>query len=273
MTTRPAAPDTQELPNAAGMYDYFLGGTANTALDRAAAERVKAVFPEVEETAWANRGFLQRAVKRLAEEWRIRQFIDLGAGLPTQRATHEVAAEVIEGVRVVYVDNDPTVIARGKQLLADTPGATVIGADIRDSSAVLEHPDTRRLIDFTQPVGLLAVAVVQWIPHQEDPWGLIASYLKPLASGSYLTMSIPTRDKQAERLTRPIGELYRGTSTPGYNHTRAEAERYFTGLDIVAPYPGAVPAVTYVGLWGAEDPVAADDDAARWVYAAVARKP
>jgi hypothetical protein len=255
------------------MYDYYLGGTANTALDRATAERVKSVFPEVVETAWANRGFLQRAVKRMSQEWRIRQFIDLGAGLPTQRATHEVAAESVDDVRVVYVDNDPTVIARGTDLLADTPGAVVIQRDIRDVTGVLDHPDTRRLIDFSQPVGLLAVAVVQWISHQEDPWSVISGYLKPLAPNSYLAMSIPTKDHQAERLSRPIGDLYRGTSTPGFAHTKPEAERYFTGLEVVEPYPGAKPAVTYVGLWGAEDPVAADDDAARWVYAAVARKP
>lgn len=266
-------PQPTEKPFVAGMYDYFLGGTANSAVDRAAAERVKQVMPEVTETAWANRGFLQRVVKRMSAEWGIRQFIDLGAGLPTQRHAHEVAAENASGVRVIYVDNDPHVISRGNELLADVPGASAVLANMADPQAVLNHPDTRRLIDFSEPVGLLLIAVVQWISPDQDRAGILARYVEHLASGSYVAVSVPTGDNQAQRRRTGLKEIYQGTTTPAYGHTRAEAEQYFTGLEIVPPYQGAAPKVTYIGLWGAEDPAAADDDPARWIYAAVARKP
>lgn len=255
------------------MYDYYLGGTANTAADRAAAEQIMTSMPEVRLTAWANRGFLQRAVKRMIEEWGIRQFIDLGAGLPTQRHVHEVAAESIPDCRVVYVDNDPRIVERGMVLLADTPHTTVIEADIRDYQAILSSPAVTKLIDFREPVGLLAIAVIQWIPNEDNPWGLISKYVDGLASGSYLAMTIPTGDYQADKVKSAIRQVYGTKTTRGVSRTHEEATRFFDGLEIVPPFQGAGPVVTYVGMWGAEDPEEADDDPARWVRAAVARKP
>jgi hypothetical protein len=262
-----------ERPFVAGMYDWYLGGTANSAADRAAAERVKSILPEVVDVAWANRGFLQRTVKRMTEEWGIRQFIDIGAGLPTQRHTHEVAAEVSAHCRVIYVDNDPLVVERGERLLATVDQTAVILADARDPAAVLDHPQTRRLIDFTRPVGLLLVSVLQFVPDADDPWALVRRYLDALAPGSYLALSAATADHQAARIVDAIAEVYSHTPTPPQSRTRAEVARFFAGLEVVPPYPGAEPAVTYVGAWGAEDPAAADDDASRWFYAAVGRKP
>ncbi|WP_213455413.1 SAM-dependent methyltransferase [Rhizomonospora bruguierae] len=259
-----------DRPFAAGMYDYLLGGGANSPADRAAAERIRQVMPEAASVAWANRGFQQRAVRRMAGEWGIRQFLDLGAGLPTQRHTHEVAGP---GCRVVYVDNDPRVVERGERLLTDVDGAAVVGADLCDPAAVLDHPRTRGLIDLDRPVGLLLVSVLQFVPDDDDPWGLVRRYMAALAPGSFLALSAPTGDRQAPRIVSGARKVYEATPTPVVARSREQVERFFAGLEVVPPYPGAEPAVTYVGVWGAEDPAAADDDASRWMYAGVARKP
>jgi hypothetical protein len=262
-----------DTPFVAGMYDYYLGGTANSPADRAAVERIRALLPEIGDVAWANRGFLQRAVTRMAGEWGVRQFIDIGAGLPTQRNTHEVVGEVIPNGRVVYVDKDPRVIARGLDLLQGAPDTTVIEADLRDVDGILNHPETKRLIDFTEPLGLLMVAVTQFVVDEDDPWGIIARYRDAIASGSYLAVSAPTGDHQADRITDGVAEVYKRTPTPGTARTRADFQRFFDGFEIMPPYDGAPAAVNFVGLWGAEDPDAADDDSSRWFYAAVGRKP
>jgi S-adenosyl methyltransferase len=262
-----------ETPLVAGMYDYYLGGTANTAADRAAVERIRLVLPEIVDAAWANRGFLQRAVRRMAADWGIHQFIDIGAGLPTQRNTHEIVAENAADGRVVYVDKDPRVITRGREMLAGVTGAAAIEADLRDVEGILSHPETKRLIDFSRPVGLLLVAVTQFIPDEDDPWALVARYLEAVVPGSYLALSAPTGDHQAERITQGVVDVYRSSPMPGTPRTLADVERFFTGLEIVPPYDGAAAAVNFVGLWDAEDPEAADDDGSRWFYAGVARKP
>jgi hypothetical protein len=262
-----------DRPFVAGMYDYYLGGTANSAADRAAVERIRAVIPDIAQAAWGNRGFLQRAVKRMAGDWGVRQFIDLGAGLPTQRHTHEVVAEEISDGRVLYVDSDPQVLVRGAVLLAGVPGAVAIEADMRHPDAVLDHPATRRLIDFSQPVGLLMIAVTQFVLDEDDPYGMVKRYLDAVPSGSYLALSAPTSDRQADRVLDQVVDIYKLTPTPGQARSREEIARFFAGLEIVPPYKGAEPEVTFVGLWGAEDPEAADDDGSRWFYAGVARKP
>ena len=258
-------------PTPAGIYDYALGGTANSEADRAHVERIKAFMPEIVLGAWANRGFLQRAVKRMAGEYGIRQFLDLGAGLPTQRNTHEIVGEVRADGHVVYVDYDPVVIARGREIVAGVPGTAVIEADIRDVDKILGHPDTRRLIDFSEPVGLLIVAVTHYL-IDDDPWNLVARYVQALPQGSYLALSALTRDRQ-ERFMDKMLTISADQGVMGQMRSRAEIERFFDGLEIVPPHEGADSVVSYVGLWGAEDPESADDDSSRLAYAAVARKP
>jgi hypothetical protein len=135
---------------------------------------------------------------------------------------------------------------------------------------VLNHPETRRLIDFTEPVAVLAVAVTHFLSDADDPWGAVARYVDAVPSGSYLALSAVTSDRQEERWEQILRS---GVSYDGYPRTLAEVERFFTGLDIVPPYDGAKPAVAFVGLWGADDPDLADDDGSRLSYAAVARKP
>lgn len=259
-------------PTPAGIYDCLLGGTANTAADQAAAARLREQMPEVVEAAWANRGFLQRSVAWLAQAG-VRQFLDIGAGMPTQRNTHEVVAEIAPDGRVVYVDIDPVVITRGQALIDGLPGVAIFQADVRQVDEILHHPDTRRLIDFDQPVALLLLSVMQFIPDADDPWTLVRRYLDALPAGSYLALSVGTDDRQAERISDGVRKVYAAGPSPTQPRTLAQAQRFFEGLEIVPPYPGARRELTYIGLWGAEDPEAADDDGSRWFYVGVGRKP
>jgi hypothetical protein len=255
------------------MYDYYLGGTANTPVDRAAAEQVKTFMPEIIDAAWANRGFLQRTVRRMAADWGIRQFIDIGAGLPTQRNTHQVAAEVAPGCRVVYVDNDSLVYDAGSLLLVDVPDTAIILADLRNPDSILDHPRTRELIDFGQPVGLLMVAVTHFVTDEEDPWGLLDRYRDAIAPGSYLALSAVTSDNQFRPSGARVGEIYATTTSPPIARTKDEIRRFFAGFEIVPPYEGADDDVVHIGHWGAEDPALADSEGSRIFYAGVARRP
>lgn len=261
-------------PTAAGMYDYYLGGTGHSPVDAAAAAKILELVPQLADGVLANRGFLQRAVKWIAGERGIRQFIDLGAGLPTERNTHDALSEVVPDGRVVYVDIDPVVVAQATGILAGTDGAAAIQADIRDVEAILDHPETRRLIDFQQPVGVLLVAVLHFIPDDADPWSLVRRYLDAVPAGSYLALS---HGSVTHQVTTPVRQattqIYANTTNPPTDRSRTEIERFFQGLEIVRPYPEADPELVHVGLWGAEDPLAADSDGSRMGYAAVARKP
>ena len=258
-------------PSPARMYDRYLGGTANFQADRDAVDRILELVPEIRDAAWANRGFLQRAVSWMAERG-IRQFIDLGAGLPTQRCTHEVARTIRPDARVVYTDIDPSVIAHGREILAGVPGTAVIEADFRRPDDLLEHPEVLQLIDFAEPAGLLIVALTQFIPDSDDPWALVARYMDALAPGSYLALSAPTADHMVTRKVDRILDVYATSTIPSNTpRTRAEIERFFAGLAVVPPYPGAEPALTSAGLWDCEDPEVAESDGSRSFYVAVAR--
>lgn len=261
-------------PTAAGMYDYYLGGSAHSAVDRAAAEQVAQILPEITDAAWANRGFLQRAVKQLATEWGVRQFIDVGSGLPTQRNTHDVLAEANpDGGRVVYVDSDPVAVAQARKLLAGVPGVTAIEGDVREPELIWNHPETNRLIDPTEPVALLLVAVLHFIPDDDDPWGIVSRCVGMMPAGSFLALSHGSADNSSERIREAVLKVYAATPTPPTERSRTEIERFFDGVELLPPYPGAAPGVTFVGLWGAENPVEADSEGSRLFYAAVGRKP
>jgi len=268
----PAGVDT-EKPSPARLYDYYLGGMHNFPVDREAGEKIRSALPELEDAAWVNRGFLGRAARWMAAEQGVRQFIDIGAGLPTQNNTHEVVHKVAPDARVVYVDNDPEVAAYARPLLRDVPTGTVITGDLRDPDAVLGHPETRRLIDFAEPVALLLVAVVHFIADESDPWGMVSRYRDALAPGSYLSLSHGTADNQPPRPVQAIRDVYANAKENVHFRAKSEVARLFAGWELVPPYPGAEPAITWIGYWGAEDPEAADSDGSRWSYAGVARKP
>lgn len=270
----PASPGAdQGKPSPARMYDYYLGGTANYEADRVAARRIMELVPEIRDAAWANRGFLQRAVRWMARRG-ISQFIDLGAGMPTQRCTHEVAREIVPGARVLYSDNDPGVIARGNAILAGVSDVAIIEADFRRPEQLLSHPLAARLINPREPTGLLILAVTQFIPDTDDPWQLVAGYAGALAPGSFLALSAPTADYMADWKVSRIVNIYSTSTVPLVTaRTKAEVSRFFDGLEIVPPYQGARPELVSTGLWGCDDPQAAESDGAHSFYAGVARKP
>jgi hypothetical protein len=171
------------------------------------------------------------------------------------------------------VDNDPMVAAHAKALLADDGSTALITADLREPDQVLGDRQLTRLIDFAQPAGVLMTAVMHFVADGSDPWGLVARYMAAVAPGSYLALSHGTSDNFPPRPVQAAAETYANATEPVYLRTRTEVERFFDGLDLVSPYPGAQPAVTYVGLWGAEDVEAADSDGSRGVYCGVARRP
>ena len=259
-------------PSAARLYDYYLGGTMNYEVDRRAAERLRRDMPELSDAAWANRSFHQRAARWLAEKRGIRQFIDIGSGLPTQGNTHEIVRGVAPGARVVYVDIDPIVAIEGAHLLSGDASTTVITADLRDPGGILGHPDLRALIDFGEPAGVLMTAVLHFVADSSGPRGLVARYMGAVPSGSYLALSHITADKLPPRSVQAMYDAYSNANHQMHLRARDEVERLFDGLEIEPPWEGAAPAITYTGQWGAEAPELADSEGSRWCYCAVARR-
>jgi hypothetical protein len=259
-------------PSPARIYDYVLGGTHNFAVDRAAAEQIRAQSPDLEDAAWVNRSFHQRSARWMAAERGIRQFIDIGSGLPTRDNTHGVVQRVAPSAHVVYVDNDPMVRAYAGELLADDGTTAVITADLREPDAVLADAALQRLIDLGQPTGLLMTAVLQFVADEADPWALVARYLAALAPGSYLALSHVTYEYLPPRLVQAGKDAY-ARAQGIHPRSRAEIERFFAGLEIVPPHPGSAPVITHLGVWGADDPDLADSDGSHWWYGGVGRLP
>ena len=260
-------------PAPARIYDYLLSGENNFQSDRDAAERITSVVPEIRDCAWANRGFHQRAAKWIARRG-VRQFIDIGSGLPTVRNTHEVVQAVDPQCRVVYVDNDPMVREQATELLTGRADVRVILGDLRDPDGVIEHPDVRALIDFSQPTGLMMTAVMHFVADTWEPHHILGRYLEVLAPGSYLALSHLTDDHKPPRAVAAFRLVFDHATEQMHFRTRAEIERFFAGLDLVAPYrPGAKGRLCYAGDWGAVDPELAESDGSRWLYCGVARRP
>ena len=248
-------------------YDYLLGGKDNYPADRDSAERVLAFAPEMRDTVRANRAFLVRAV-RFAAEQGIRQFIDIGTGIPTSPNVHEVAQAVTPDARVVYVDNDPIVLAHARALMAGhgRGATTIIEADLRNPGAILAHPDLVRVIDFSQPVAILLVAILHLLPDTDDPAGIVARLLAPAVTGSYLILSHFGRDFDDERSMAVSAATARDgvTLIPRWH---AEILSWFDGLDLVEP------GLVQVALWRPDEEVTDEERNRVWTYAGVARKP
>ncbi|MHB1594462.1 MAG: SAM-dependent methyltransferase [Streptosporangiaceae bacterium] len=267
----PPGVDTSK-PSPARLYDYYLGGVHNFPVDREAAERIRTVMPDLADAAWANRGFHQRAAIWMAAQG-VRQFLDIGSGLPTQGNTHEAVRRHAPDARVVYVDNDPMVAAYARQFIDDPARTAVVTGDLREPETVLHDPVIGRLIDPGQPTGLLMTAVVHFVADSFDPWSLVRSYTSAVAPGSYLALSHVTHEKLPERAVSTGREEYQRSSEAIFLRSAAEIGRFFDGLEIVPPYPGAEPGLCHVGEWGAEDPVAADSDGSRVFFCAVGLRP
>jgi hypothetical protein len=218
----------------ARVYDYWLGGKDNFAADREAAERVLAVTPGLRFRVRANRAFLGRATRYLAAEAGIRQFLDIGTGIPTGDNTHEVAQRAAPDSRVVYVDNDPIVLLHAQALLRSTPqGATdYLQADLRDPGTILDRAAT--VLDFGQPVAVMLLGVLHLIQDSEDPWGIVARLMAAMPAGSYLTVSHPAID--IHRAQADAQRVYNErVSTPQTLRTRDQVAAFFTGLELVEP--------------------------------------
>ncbi len=230
-------------PNPARIYDYLLGGKDNFPADREVAEQLLAIAPVARDVAEDNRAFLRRAVRFLTREAGIRQFMDLGSGLPTQGNVHEIAQAITPDARVVYVDNDAMVVTHGRALLA-ADNTVVIQADLREPDDILGHPEVRELIDFHKPIALLLTAILHFIPDDEDPLGIVARFRDALPSGSYLAISHGTRDVPARPdmsademadMGERVEQLYQLTTASLVTRTRAQVERFFDGLELVDP--------------------------------------
>jgi S-adenosyl methyltransferase len=260
-------------PAPARIYDYLLSGKSNFKSDRDAAARIMALVPEIKDCAWANRGFHQRAARWIAGHG-VRQFIDIGSGLPTVGNTHDVVRTVDTGCRVVYVDNDPMVRAQSGQLLAGVSGVRVVQGDLRDPERLLDDPELRELIDFSQPAGLLMTAVWHFVADESDPWGLMRRYVAALAPDSYVALSHLTSDHKPPRAVREFQRVFNRATEQMHFRSRPEVERLFDGLVMVSAHDPEVPGrLSYVGDWEAEDAAAADSDGSRWLYCGVARRP
>ncbi len=220
-------------PNIARVYDYLLGGAHNFAIDRELAEKGLALLPNLRDAARFNRAFLGRAV-RFCLDRGVRQFLDLGSGVPTVGNVHEVAQRIVPEARVVYVDNEPVAVAHSEMMLAGNDRAGVVGADVRDPDEVLGHSVTRELLDFDKPVGVLMVALLHSIVDADDPAGLVARFRDAVPAGSWLVLSHGTADRGSDRL-RQYRELYQDSPTPVVHRTHAEVEALFAGWELVEP--------------------------------------
>ncbi|MFC5832420.1 SAM-dependent methyltransferase [Nonomuraea insulae] len=220
-------------PNVARLYNYYLGGKDHFPADRVAAERILKVAPELRAAARANRAFLGRAVRHLAEAG-ITQFLDIGTGLPAQGNVHEVAGKLVPDASVVYVDRDPVVLVHARALPAGQGGTTVVDGDLREPDAILKDPDVSRAIDFDRPVGVLLVAVMHFVAEAERPDEIMASLRDALAPGSYLAMSHGTGDARAAAVDRAT-EVYRSAGSPLILRGRERIMELFQGFELVDP--------------------------------------
>src|SRR6202042_2146210 len=223
----------------ARVYDYWLGGKDNFAADRAAAEQAIAAYPDIVLSVRANRAFLARAVRYLAGEAGIRQFLDIGTGIPAANNTHEVAQSVAPESRVAYVDNDPVVLAHARSLLSSGgAGATAyIDADLREPSKILH--EAARTLDFSQPVAVMLVAVLHLIGPEDHPYSIVSQFMDAVPPGSYLLLSHVASDIEPEKMAEMGKRLNRLLAQKGYYRSQAEVADFFAGLDLIEP--GVVP--------------------------------
>ena len=253
------------MAHCARVYDYWLGGKDNFAADRRAAEQAIRDFPDIVPTARANRAFLARTVRFLAAETGIRQFLDIGTGIPTENNTHEIAQRVAPGSRVVYVDNDPLILVHARALLASHPdGATAYEeADLRDPGRILDL--AAGLLDFSRPVAVLLLAILHHIDDEDEPHQIVTTLMNAVPPGSYLALSHPASDLDAQGMAKMAQTLNEIMAEKIIARDRATVARFFDGLEL------AEPGLVRVSDWRppADSPIWGP--AALW--AGVARKP
>ncbi|MEU8348023.1 MULTISPECIES: SAM-dependent methyltransferase [Streptomyces] len=263
----------QNRPHSARVYDYFLNGKTHYAVDREVAERLLEAFPGFRTAARANRAWMHRAARFLTDRG-IRQFLDIGTGIPTRPNLHEVVQEVAPDSRVVYVDNDPIVLAHARALLDSTPeGRTAyLEADITGPAAILESAELRETLDFGEPVALCLVGLFHYITDEQDPYGIVRQLVDALPSGSYLAFSHCTPDFAPEEWEMAM-EFYKQDGGSAQVRSRSEIEKFFSGLDLVEP------GVVVPHRWYPDEDTLRQveagtlDDASVSLWVGVARKP
>lgn len=257
------------VPSMARTYDYMLGGGHNFAVDREVGVQIERAMPGLRHAARVNRAFLGRVVRFMMDQG-IRQFLDVGSGIPTVSNVHEVAQSVDPLSRVVYVDRDPVAVAHSELMLSGNDRAAVVHADMRDPEAILASPEARRLLDLDEPVGLLMLLMMHWIPDESDPPELMSRYRNALASGSFLAITHVTGDHQGENLTEATDVIKRSKSPDQVTlRTHAQVTGLFAGYDIVEP------GLVGCGEWRPTGPadIADEPNMNMLVYAGVGRKP
>jgi hypothetical protein len=261
----PALIDTTK-PHQARVYDYWLGGKDNFAVDREAAERALAVYPGLRRGVRAQRAFLANAVEYLARTAGVRQFLDIGTGIPTANNTHEVAHGADPDARVVYVDNDPMVLAHARALLTgSTPDTTsYLGADLRDTAKILT--EAAALLDFREPIGILLIGILQLIPDEDDPRAIVTRLMEAVPSGSWLAIFHPASDILTDQITEVARQVSIRAATPTKLRTKADIMRFFDGLEFLEP------GLVQVHRWRPGSPAPDMGDEVPG-YAGIARKP
>ncbi len=254
------------VPHSARMYDYWLGGKDNFAADRAMAQAFEGAIPTIRTMAAENRKFVHRIARHLVATG-IRQFLDIGTGIPTRPNLHEVAQAIAPETRVVYVDNDPIVLAHARALMvsAEQGRSEYIDADLRDPESILDDRALLETLDLERPVALTLIAILMLLDDDDDPWGKVRVLMDALPSGSYLALTHPSQDFNPEAMAEVVAAAKQGRMTL-VPRTRQEVARFFDGWELIEP--GLVP----VMAWRPSDGVPADPNAA-YYWAGVARKP
>jgi hypothetical protein len=259
-----------EVPNVARMYDYMLGGKDNFPADRAAARRTFDVLGEdvVRGTVLENRRFLGRAVRHLARDLGIRQFLDIGTGLPTMGSVHEAARAVAPDSRVVYVDNDPVVMTHARDMLHGVDGATIVDHDVRDPGEITGDPRVRSLLRFDEPIAVLLVAILHFVPDADDPGGIAAALMSAVPPGSFLVISHLSADHYAAASTAAM--VYDDASAGLHLRTRAAVRDLFGGLPLLDPGD-----VVWTSQWHPDPSDAPPDDSpgGASLWSGIGRKP
>jgi len=233
-------------PNVARIYDYLLGGKDNFRADREAARRLLEAIPDAGAIARDNRSFLARVVRYLVTEGGIRQFLDLGCGLPTQANVHQLAQGVVPGVCVVYADNDPMVASHGEALLASGDQVAMVLSDLRQPTAILADPEVSGLLDLSQQVAVLCTSTLHFIADEAEPATILAAYRDRLASGSYLAISHAVQAEELAKERREAEGVYRQASSQLHVRLDADVLGFFDGFELIEP------GLTWIAEWRPE---------------------
>jgi SAM-dependent methyltransferase len=255
------------VAQSARVYDYWLGGKDNFPADQAVAEAIAEQLPSIRTQVRAQRAFLGRSVRYLARDAGIRQFLDIGTGIPSAGNVHDVAQEFAPDAQVLYVDNDPIVLVHARALRPSTPQGRVsfIQADLREPRKILRAPELAETLDLSEPVGLVLIGIMHHLRDEDDPRGIVATLMEALAPGSYLVLSQSTPDFDPEAM-RGLAAASEQGGIANVPRSLADTEPFFAGLELVEP--GLVPMATW-----RPDPVAEQDPRSVYAYGGVARKP